>query len=120
MSQKSPQNRKATASGDAMTVNLMFGEFLSIRRLRPYLIMLATAVIFGIIYVAQKYRSQTSMETIQHLRTELNEVRSVAIEQRSMYMSAIRESNITRRADSMHLGLALQERPPYVLTPEEK
>lgn len=98
-----------------IVAGMLFGEYLSIDAIRRYAIILVTLVVCIIVYVAQKYDTQTKMETIQKLRVTLAETRSVAVEQRSLYMSQIRESSITARADSMHLGLVLQDRPPYVL-----
>lgn len=110
-----PTLRRRPSARRQLLTGVVFGEFFSIRFIRRHAVWLVAFVVLVVVYVADKYRCQTRMETIGRLRTELNEARSVAIEQRSRYMGQIREADICRRADSMGLGLSLQDRPPYTL-----
>lgn len=74
-------------------------------------------LVLVIFYISTKYQCQTGMETIRKLENRLEVVKTESIRERSLYMSRIRESAMTRLADSIHPGLAVQQQPPYVITP---
>ena len=57
----------------------------------------------------------TAMETVSHLKTKLELVRTDAQRERSIYMSSTCESSMQQMVDTLHLGLHIQERPPYYI-----
>jgi hypothetical protein len=59
------------------------------------------------------------MEVIRKLEKELEVVKTERIRERSTYMSNIRETAMRERIDSLHLGLSIQERPPFQLDYDE-
>ncbi len=68
-----------------------------------------------LIYIASKYQCKTEMEQIRQMSVELDIIKAQSIDERSRYMSRIRESAIQQIADSVHPGLTIQEQPPYKL-----
>lgn len=79
----------------------------------------AVALAFGVLvllgYISSKYEMQTRMETLRKYNNELETVRAERVRARSLYMGRIRESSMQQLVDSLHLGLHIQDRPPYEL-----
>lgn len=73
-------------------------------------------VVFALAYITNKYSCQTKMEEERRLTEELEVVRAERVRMRSLYMGRIRESSMQQIVDSLHLGLSVQERPPYRLS----
>lgn len=82
---------------------------------RNWLIVLTIIVMF-LIYITNRYQCQTRMERIQELQRNLEIVKTENVLQKSRYMSRTRESAMTERVDSLHLGLAVQQRPPFKIS----
>ncbi len=72
-------------------------------------------VFFAMGYISVRFDCTTAMETISHLRTRLEVVRTETQRERSTYMSATCESSMKNTIDSLGLGLNIQDRPPYRL-----
>jgi hypothetical protein len=72
-----------------------------------------------LIYITNKYQCQTRMEEIRRLSQQLEVIETERVRVRSEYMSRIRESSMQQLVDTMHLGLHIQDRPPYHL-PQNK
>lgn len=77
-------------------------------------ILLLLSMVF--LYIANKYTCQSNMGTIAALGKRLEVVKSESIRQHSTYMSRTSESAMQQMVDTLHLGLTVQERPPYRLT----
>lgn len=65
------------------------------------------------VYISNRYDCVTGMETIAALNTELAIARTELQSERSAFMSSTRESAMQKLVDTLHLGLGIQERPPY-------
>ncbi len=85
--------------------------------IRNWLLIL-TAVVLIMMYITNKYNTQTKMEEIRSLKRELQIVKTERIRVRSAYMSRIRESGMQELVDSFGLGLTIRERPPYSVPAE--
>ena len=70
-------------------------------------------VFLSMAYISVRYDCITAMETVAHLKTSLAVTRTEAQRERSEYMSSTCESAMQQRVDTLHLGLHIQERPPY-------
>ncbi len=86
---------------------------------RNWLLVLAVTTML-MIYITSRYTCQTQMETIQRLERDLEVVKTERIREKSTYMSRIRESQMQHLADSMRLGLTIQEQPPFRLAAGKK
>ncbi|MDE5643641.1 MAG: hypothetical protein K2F74_06295 [Muribaculaceae bacterium] len=98
------------------TESLAQGRVVSSRFFRKYMVQTILTVLLLMIYIANRYDCVTGMETITRLRTQYQVVRTQLQRERSIYMTSIRESAIQHKADSLGLGLAIQQQPPYQLT----
>lgn len=97
---------------------LIHGKILSIDFLLRNWITIFLVVFIIFIYITNKYQCQTRMEVIQKLERQLEVCNSEAVREKAEYMSHIRESSIQAMADSLNLGLHVQEQPPYRISLE--
>ena len=77
---------------------------------------IAGGIFLALCYISVRFDCITAMETVQHLKHQLEVTRTETQRERAMYMSATSESSMQHMVDSLHLGLHIQERPPYTLT----
>ncbi|MDE6099148.1 MAG: hypothetical protein K2G24_09695 [Muribaculaceae bacterium] len=98
------------------TERLAQGRVVSSHFFRKYMVQTVLVVVLLMIYIANRYDCVTGMEKITRLRTQYQVVRTQLQRERSTYMTSIRESAIQQKADSLGLGLAVQQQPPYKLT----
>lgn len=91
------------------------GRVLSIKFFKKYMFQIIFITVLIMMYVASRYDYKTSMEETVKLKDSLNVARTEMQQQRSKYMSSIRESSMQQIADTLHLDLAIRERPPYVI-----
>lgn len=80
-----------------------------------HLPLIVMGVFIALSYISVRFDCVTAMETVSHLRTRLELVRTDTQRERSAYMSATCESSMQRMVDTLHLGLRIQECPPYRL-----
>ncbi len=73
-------------------------------------------VVLALAYITNKYSCQTLMEEERRLTERLEIVKTERVRMRSIYMGRTRESSMQHLADSLHLGLNIQERPPFKLS----
>ncbi|MCM1483774.1 MAG: FtsL-like putative cell division protein [Muribaculaceae bacterium] len=98
-------------SGILLRGHLLDGEFFA----KNWLVI-AVMVVLALAYITNKYSCQTLMEEEKRLSERLEIVKTERVRMRSIYMGRIRESSMQHLADSMHLGLSIQERPPFRLS----
>lgn len=92
------------------------GRWISTNFFARNAITLIAALFFILVYISNRYECQTKMETILRLRQQLEIVKTESVRERSQYMSRTRESAMTEMIDTLHLGLEVQERPPFSIT----
>lgn len=96
--------------------SILFGDVLSSDFFYRHKLKIFVLLVLVMFYISTKYQCQTGMETIRKLSDRLEIVKTESIRERSTYMSRIRESSMTRLADSIHPGLAVQTQPPFIVT----
>lgn len=94
----------------------VYGRLLSLDFFKRHWLAIFMCVLLVMIYISNKYSFQTRMETVNALRNELGVIRTEFIRERSTYMSAIRESAMRDRLDSIGLDLTYQVQPPFQLS----
>ena len=72
-------------------------------------------VFLALSYISVRFDCITAMETVAHLKRRLEIVRTETQRQRSDYMSATCETSMKEMVDTLHLGLRVQETPPFVI-----
>lgn len=115
MADEKDKNKKASKREGVRTwsLKLFLGDLISSEFFNRHKFSIIGMVVLLILYISFQYECKTRMETIDNLNKELAIVRSESIRQKSAYHSKIRESVLTHMADSMHLGLKVQDQPPY-------
>lgn len=106
------------SSGDHLrdaAERMAHGRMISSRFFKRYMFQIVFVVALLMVYIANRYDCVTGMETIVKLRRENAIVKTRLQSERAAYMTAIRESAIQQKADSLGLGLSIQHQPPYTL-----
>ena len=98
----------------------LHGRVLSLDFMRRNWLLVLAVTTMLMIYITSRYTCQTQMETIQRLERDLEVFKTERIREKSTYMSRIRESQMQHLADSMRLGLTIQEQPPFRLAAGKK
>lgn len=98
---------------------LRYGQSISLEffKTNAWLIMVIVVVIVAL--MGLRYKTKTKMEEIKSLTTELQRSRSIMLEEKSKYMSLIRETEMKKMVHERGLPLEFQEQPPYRLGEEE-
>ena len=98
---------------------LRYGQSISLEffKTNAWLIMVIVVVIGAL--MGLRYKTKTKMEEIKSLTTELQRSRSIMLEEKSKYMSLIRETEMKKMVHDRGLPLEFQEQPPYRLSEEE-
>lgn len=112
-------SRQAARVPAATLRKILFGGVISSDFFYRHKFKLFIMLVLVMFYISTKYQCQTGMETIRDLKAKLDVVKTESIRERSTYMSRIRESSMTRMADSIQPGLAVQTQPPYVITVDD-
>ncbi len=112
----SRESGEASLSRQSILRGALHGRILSLDFMRRNWLLVLAVTAMLMIYITSRYTCQTQMETIQHLEHDLEVVKTERIREKSTYMSRIRESQMQHMADSMHLGVTIQEQPPFRLS----
>lgn len=98
---------------------LRYGQSISLEffKTNAWLIMVIVVVIVAL--MGLRYKTKTKMEEIKSLTTELQRSRSIMLEEKSKYMSLIRETEMKKMVHDRGLPLEFQEQPPYRLSEAE-
>lgn len=92
------------------------GRVMSSRFFKKYFFQVSFIVTMVMVYISNRYDCVTGMENITALEQELAIIKTELQSERSAYMSSTRESAMQALVDTLHLGLGIQERPPYMIT----
>lgn len=82
------------------------------RRYWPYIVSLTVMVLM---YISQKYESQSKLQEIKDKTTQLDNAKTDCVNASAKYNSMIRESQMKAFIDTMHIDLSSPEKPPYIL-----
>lgn len=95
---------------------LRYGQSISLEffKTNAWLIMVIVVVIVAL--MGLRYKTKTRMEEIKSLTAELQRSRSVMLNEKSSYMSLIRETEMKKMVHERGLPLEFQEQPPYKLS----
>ncbi len=112
----STQKPGMAARARKLVSRTVYGRLLSLEFFKRHWLAVFMCVLLVMIYISNKYSFQTRMETVNSLRNELGVIRTEFIRERSTYISAIRESAMRDRLDSIGLDLTYQVQPPFQLS----
>ncbi len=91
-------------------------EGVSSRFFLKHFPLVVLLVFFAMAYISVRFDCVTAMETVAALNRKIEITRTETQRERSQYMSATCESSMQQMVDTLHLGLSIQERPPYNLS----
>ncbi len=98
---------------------LRYGRSLSIEFFRANAWLMFLFVVAIIALIGLRYKTKTKMGEIKQLTIELQRAESRKLQEKSLYMSLIRESEMVKMVREKNLNLEFQEQPPYELTDDE-
>lgn len=112
---RASKGKEETAKRGRLSImrRALHGRMLSLDFFSRHWLWVLTIVVMLMIYITSRYTCQTQMEDIQRLTRELEVAKTERVREKSVYMSRIRESQMQHLADSMRLGVTIQEQPPY-------
>lgn len=89
------------------------GKTVSLQTLRTNAWIIVVAIISVIALMGLRYETKTKMEQIKKLNIELQRAESSKLQEKAMYMSLIRETEMKRMVEEKGLPLEFQDQPPY-------
>lgn len=114
---KKPNGKKKTPGWVA---ELRYGQSISIEffRANAWLIMVIVVVVIAL--MGLRYKTRTRMEEIKKLTSELQLAESTMLDEKSKYMTLVRETEMKKMVHDRGLHLEFQEQPPYILSDSEQ
>lgn len=122
MTDKDTHKQKDTADARPRLTwlkDLRYGRSVSLTFFRRNAWLLTSIIIALVALMGLRYKTKTKMQEIKSLERELVRAESAKLQEKSAYMSLIRESEMQRLADRHGLSLTFQEQPPYTLAYED-
>ncbi|MCX4279700.1 MAG: FtsL-like putative cell division protein [Muribaculaceae bacterium] len=98
---------------------LRYGRSLSIDFLKSNAWLMLRFVVAILALIGLRYKTKTKMAEIKQLTVELQRAESHKLQEKSLYMSLIRESEMVKMVREKNLNLEFQEQPPFELTDDE-
>ena len=95
-----------------------YGRVLNVDFFLRHWLIVVCVIFMAIAYISSRYMVRDQKLTTRRLAKQLEIVDAEKANERESYMSNIRESSMTERIDTFHLGLSVRERPPYIVTEE--
>ena len=95
--------------------DVRYGRSISVEFFKSNAWLLIIIVVSVIALMGLRYKTKTKMSEIKRLHTELARAESEKLQEKSAYMSLIRETEMRRLVREKGLPLEFQEQPPYEL-----
>lgn len=92
---------------------LRYGRSISVEFFKTNAWLLIIIVVVVIALIGLRYKTKTKMAEIKRLNIELTRAESLKLQEKSAYMSLIRETEMRRMVREKGLPLEFQEQPPY-------
>ena len=109
------EKRSKAATGKKAGKDIIQGRFLSLDFFKRYAVYVIALVIIALMYIANKFVCQSSMQEVMTLKTELANAQTDLVNASAKYNSMIRESEMTRLMQEKHIGLTAPKEPPFEL-----
>lgn len=97
---------------------LRYGRSISVEFFKSNAWLLIIIVVVVIALIGLRYKTKTKMAEIKRLNIELTRAESLKLQEKSAYMSLIRETEMRRMVREKGLPLEFQEQPPYEVIDE--
>lgn len=117
MSKKGKKEKKEKkGNGAGWRNDLRYGRTLSIEFFRNNAWIMVITVVVLLALMGLRYKTRTKMGEIKQLTVELQRAESHKLQEKALYMSLIRETEMIKMVKEKNLNLQFQEQPPYELT----
>lgn len=93
-----------------------FGHWVTVDFFLRHWLIVVCVMFMAIAYISSRYMVRDQKLTTRRLEKQLEIVEAEKANERETYMSNTRESSMSQRIDTCHLGLSVRERPPYIVT----
>ena len=100
--------------------DVRYGRALSIEFFRRNAWLLLVIMVAVLSLMGLRYKTKTKMAEIKRLEATLERAESSKLQEKSAYMSLIREAEMRRLVNEKGLGLIFREQPPYEIVIKEK
>lgn len=111
------ERKNYTAStGKKAGKDIIQGRFFSLDFFKRNAVYIVALVIMALMYIANKFVCQSSMQEVITLKTELANAQTDLVNASAKYNSMIRESEMTRLMREKNIGLRAPLEPPYELS----
>lgn len=115
-----PQNGNQKKSSAKFLKDVRYGRALSIDFFRRNAWLLLVIMVAVLSLMGLRYKTKTKMAEIKKLEATLERAESSKLQEKSAYMSLIREAEMRRLVNEKGLGLIFREQPPYEIVIKEK
>jgi len=95
-----------------------YGRWFNVDFFLRHWLIVTCLMFMAIAYISSRYMVRDQKLTTRRLEKQLEIIEAEKANERENYMSNTRESSMSRRIDTLHLGLSVRERPPYHVTKE--
>lgn len=107
--------KKKTSQKSSLIGGFTKGRTLSLEFFKANIWLLLLFMVMIIALIGLRYKTKTKMAEIKHLTTELQRAESSKLQEKSLYMSLVRESEMVKMVRERNLNLQFQDQPPYIL-----
>ena len=97
-----------------------YGRSISVEFFRQNVWLMLVILVSVIALIGLRYKTKTRMAEIRKLNTELERAESNKLQEKSNYMTLIRESEMKRLVKEKGLALEFQEQPPYEISDDQE
>jgi hypothetical protein len=94
------------------------GVSLTFFRKHAWIILFLTVAV--LMLTGLRYKTKTHIMEIERLNERLEQAEHMKMEEKSTYMSLVREKEMVKRVEEDNLGLEFQQQPPYIIQKEDK
>ncbi|MDE7159607.1 MAG: hypothetical protein K2O24_01990 [Muribaculaceae bacterium] len=118
---KKSAKKESGPSGQLHTIasDLRYGRSVSAGFFRKNAWLLVAFLAAVLSLMGLRYKTKSKMAEIKQLTVELQRAESSKLQEKALYMSLIRETEMKRLVDEKGLGLQFREEPPYQITYEK-
>lgn len=95
-----------------IAADVRYGRYFSLDTFKRNAWVLIPFLLVVLALMGMRYKTKSKMEQIRILTTELQRAQSAKLQEKSQYMSLIRETEMTRMVAEKNLGLVFREDPP--------
>lgn len=96
-----------------------YGQSISLEFFKANSWIIILIVVGVLALMGLRYKTKTRMAQIKQLNTELQRAESRMLDEKSSYMTLIRESEMKKMVHDRGLSLEFQEQPPFNLNETE-